>query len=295
MAATRGRRERKQPLRAAAIAKSKLTSLSGVSPRLASPVITFVTDFGNADYFVGAMKGVVLSVNPNALLVDLTHEIAAHDIPAAAFMILASYNDFPAGTIHVAVVDPGVGSDRRPLVIEAGNYLFVGPDNGIFSYVLERESEYRIFHVTNQKYFRKPVSATFHGRDVFSPVAAVLSLGVNLRELGKQIDDPVRLESLRVLSRKDGKLRGRIIHIDHFGNCITNFTREDLTGIGQGVRLEIDGKTIKTFKEFFVESPGRADKVFAIWGSAGFLELAAANTSAARLLKVRTGQEIRIV
>ena len=252
-----------------------------------NPPIALLTDFGTADYFIGSMKGVVLSINPEARIVDVTHNIPPQDIEAAAFTLLAGYRSFPAGTVHVAVVDPGVGSGRRPIVIEAGNHRFVGPDNGIFSYICDEESAVRVYHVSNDKYFRHPISATFHGRDIFAPVAAVLSIGVVPAELGEEIDDAVRLKTIHPDRLKNGKIKGRLIHIDRFGNCITNISREDFT---EAARLQIKGKTIKSFRRFFAE-PGR-DKLFGIWGSAGFLEIAANNASAAKLLGVKRGEEV---
>ena len=162
----------------------------------ASALITLLTDFGTADYFVGAMKGVILSVNPDARIVDITHEIPPQDIAAAAFTLLAAYVAFPAQTIHLSVVDPGVGSARRPILVMAGEQFFVGPDNGIFSYVIDREPKALVFHVNNEEYFRDPVSATFHGRDIFAPVAGALSNGVKPEKLGAEIDDYVRLTPL---------------------------------------------------------------------------------------------------
>jgi len=262
---------------------SRASNLRGLS----SPPIALLTDFGDADYFVGSIKGVILSVNPEATIVDVTHDVPPQDIEAAAFTLLAGYQSFPAGTIHVAVVDPGVGSGRRPVVVQAGSYLFVGPDNGIFSYICDREPNVKSFHVTNNKYFRQPVSATFHGRDIFAPVAAVLSLGVELQEMGKEISDPVRLKSVKPERLKNGKLKGRIIHIDHFGNCITNITRDDFTDAG---KLQIAGKTIKSFRRFFAE--GGRDRLFGVWGSAGFLEIAANNTSAAEILGIERGEGV---
>ena len=252
-----------------------------------SPPITLLTDFGSADYFVGSMKGVILSVNPQATVVDVTHDVGPQDIEAAAFILLAGYHAFPAGTIHVAVVDPGVGSGRRPILLQAGNHYFVGPDNGIFSYVCDQESDFHFFSITNEKYFRQPVSATFHGRDIFAPVAAVLSLGVEPRELGNMINDPVRLESVRPSIMKNGKLNGRVIHIDRFGNCITNITRHDFTEPGL---LQVAGKSIKSFRRFFADR-GR-DKLFGVWGSAGFLEIAANNASAAKILGIKRGARV---
>jgi len=252
-----------------------------------NPPVTLLTDFGTADYFIGAMKGVILSINPEARVVDITHNVPPHDVEAAAFTLLAGYRSFPAGTVHVAVVDPGVGSGRRPILIQAGNHSFVGPDNGIFSYICDQENDFTAIHVTNDKFFRQPVSATFHGRDIFAPVAAVLSIGVEARELGEKIADPVRLKSLHPERLKNGKVKGRLIHIDRFGNCITNISRDDFT---EAASLQIKGKTIKSFRRFFAE-PGR-DKLFGVWGSAGFLEIAANNDSAAKLLGAKRGEPV---
>src|SRR5207248_3284069 len=146
-------------------------------------IITLLTDFGQQDYFVGAMKGVILSINPDANIVDISHEIPAQDIEAAAFDLLSCYKEFPSKTVHVAVVDPGVGSDRRAIAIECAGQFFVGPDNGLFSWVCQREGNWRAHHLTNEEFFRHPTSKTFHGRDVFAPVAAALSNGAKPEEV----------------------------------------------------------------------------------------------------------------
>ena len=248
-------------------------------------VITLLTDFGTADYFVGAVKGAILSVNPQAIIADITHEVPPQDIHSAAFTLLAAYKTFPAGTIHVAVVDPGVGSARRPIIVSAGGHFFVGPDNGLFTYIYDRELMSRIFHVTAEKYFRQPPSTTFHGRDIFAPVAAALSKGVEVEAFGSVIVDAVRLDSL-VPEVKDGQVEGRIIHIDRFGNCITNITR-DVFDVGN---LVINGETISKIREYYADSD--RNEVFAIWGSAGFLELSINGASAAQKLKIKTGDRI---
>ncbi len=265
--------------------------------RLPLSPITLLTDFGAADYFVAAVKGVILTANPKASLVDITHEIPPQDIAAGAFILLAACSSFPAGTIHVAVVDPGVGSARRPILIKLGEQFFVGPDNGIFSYVCERSENLgvtpELFHLNNTKYFRHPVSTTFHGRDVFAPVAAALSMGVKPAQLGTSISNIVRLQPLRPTTSRDGSLLARVIHIDRFGNCVTNITRNDLTEemIAAGATLRLKGKSVKSFRNYFAEAGGR-EKVFALWGSAGFLEIAAANASAAKLLNARRGDAV---
>ena len=253
-------------------------------------VVTLLTDFGNADYFVAAVKGVILTINPLVSIVDITHEIPPQDIEAGAFTLLSCYRDFPAGTIHVGVVDPGVGSTRRPIVVSAGSHYFVGPDNGLFSYVLDREPSHQTFHVTASKYFRETPSTTFHGRDIFAPVAAALSKGLKPAKLGPQIEDEVRLAPLAPVRDQDGSLRGRIIHIDHFGNCITSFTRADILD-GDQVKLLVGRKVIRQFRRFFADEAGK-DKLFAIWGSAGFLELSINGGSAALLLRAKRGDPV---
>lgn len=239
------------------------------------PVITLLTDFGSADYFVGAVRGAILSVNPNVVIVDITHEVPAQDIEAGAFMLLAAHKTFPAGTIHVAVVDPDVGSARRPIIVTANDQFFVGPDNGIFSYI----SAHRTFHVTAKEYFRPDPSSTFHGRDIFAPVAATLSMGVAAEQFGPEINDEVRLPPLETPLR--------IIHIDRFGNCVTNIRRETF----EGKSLSINGRTISALRGFYAEA-GSSDELFMIWGSAGFLEISVNGGSAAQVLNAKRGDTI---
>ena len=159
------------------------------------PVITLMTDFGEADYYVAAMKGAILTVNPQAEIVDLTHQVPPHDLYTAAFTLLCCYADFPKMTLHVVVVDPGVGTDRRPLLVMTDNYNFIGPDNGVFSYIYQREHVYRIIHLNETHYFRQPVSNTFHGRDVFAPSAGYVSRMVDWSKMGAEINDPVRFNT----------------------------------------------------------------------------------------------------
>lgn len=240
--------------------------------------ITLLTDFGSADYFVGAMKGAILSINPDASIVDITHEIPAQDVAAGAFTLLAAYETFPAGTIHVVVVDPGVGSARRPVVVSAFGQFFVGPDNGLFTYLYDRSPSFEVFHITATNYFRHPVSNTFHGRDIFAPVAAALSTGIDPSALGSRITDPIRLSQ---------SAEPQIIHIDRFGNLITNITRDVFK---EGTKLIVNGTVIGAFRNFFGENAG--DEPFAIWGSAGFLEIAVNGRSAAEILNVKRGDRI---
>ncbi len=254
------------------------------------PVITLLTDFGTADYFVAAVKGVILTSNPLTSIVDITHEIPPLDIEAGAFTLLTCYRDFPKGTIHVAVIDPGVGSTRRAIVGKAGSHYFVGPDNGLFSYVFDNEPKQKTFQITNSKYFREAASLTFHGRDLFAPVAAALAEGVKPGKFGPRIEDEVRLAPLAPV-KEDEQISGRIINVDRFGNCVTNFTRSDLPEAG-GKQLLVNGREIKAVRQFYADEDGSEEEIFAIWGSAGFLELSVNGRSAAELLQAKRGDPV---
>jgi S-adenosylmethionine hydrolase len=246
------------------------------------------------------MKGAILSVNPEARIIDITHEIPPHDIRAGAFTLHHSYKTFPPETIHVAVVDPGVGSMRRPLLVRAGGQYFVGPDNGLFSYIFYfYDVDVDVFELSRKEYFRPSVSATFHGRDIFAPVAGALSKGVQPEELGSEVyDDYVRLEmDFLPMMNDDGLLEGSIIHIDHFGNCITNLTHGDFAEemAERWEKIVINGQEIKSFRQFYAQHSVDSDELFAIWGSAGFLEIVAFQDSAVRRLKAERGQKLIIV
>lgn len=261
-------------------------------------LITLLTDFGTSDYFVGAMKGAILSINAQARIIDITHDIPAYDVHAGAWTLLNAYNSFPRGTVHLGVVDPGVGSERRALVVASRDYFFIGPDNGLFSYVYERESDCRVFHLTNKKYFRPTISRTFHGRDVFAPIAAWLTKGVRPEEFGEEIMNPVRFpSSLAPTKREDGTLDSAIIHIDRFGNCITNITPNDLSdeAIQRGAHLLIGDRVVRDFRRFFAEDANIDGELFAVWGSAGFLEIVAARRSAAQILKAVRGEQVKVI
>jgi len=246
---------------------------------------------------VGAMKGVILSINPSAQIVDITHDIPPQDIEAGAFDLLASYKVFPASTIHLAVIDPGVGSNRRPLLIQCAEQFFVGPDNGIFSWIYEREAKFRATQLSNEKFFRHPVSATFHGRDIFAPVAAALSTGIPIEEFGHEVKDVVRLESLAPKTAGANVVEGRLIHIDRFGNCITNLTRDHLREDPSDSRpkLVVNDREITSFHRYFVEGENDESELFCLFGSAGFLEVAARKSSAARILNARRGQSAVLI
>jgi S-adenosylmethionine hydrolase len=260
-------------------------------------IITILTDFGTEDYFAGTMKGVMLSRNPQAVLVDITHAIPPHDVRAGAFTLSACSPYFPPGSIHLAVVDPGVGSDRRPLVVEAEGHLFVGPDNGLFSIILDRDPAARVRHVTSSEYFLPARSSTFHGRDIFAPVCAALSLGVAPERFGPIVTDPVRFEFTQVEAAPDGTMLGSIIHVDHFGNCVTNFAWDQLRekSSGQSVRLQVKEFTIDRLVTHYGEASGQPLEPFLIAGSAGFLEISLWCSSAARQLNIAAGELVRLI
>ncbi|HEV2149782.1 MAG TPA: SAM-dependent chlorinase/fluorinase [Longimicrobiaceae bacterium] len=255
--------------------------------------VTLLTDFGTRDHFVAAMKGVILARAPDVALVDVTHEVPPQDVAAAAFLLLAAYRAFPAGTVHLAVVDPGVGSARRPLAVAAAGQRFVGPDNGIFSHVLDREPGARVFHLDDARAFRHPVSHTFHGRDVFAPVAGALAAGADPAELGTEVRDPVRLEPIGARRTAEGAVEGTVLHVDHFGNCITSVAADDVPeGLGEGFRLRLGGGEVRALRTHYAgAAPGEP---FAIWGSAGFLEVSVNGASAARRLGVRRGDAVTL-
>jgi S-adenosylmethionine hydrolase len=257
-------------------------------------IITLTTDFGEADYYVPAVKGVIRTLCPPAEIIDITHLIPPHDIYTAAFTLMCCYRDFPKDTIHMVVVDPGVGSRRRPILALAGDYCFIGPDNGAFSYVYGQEERCRVVHLTSDHYFRQPVSDTFHGRDVFAPCAAAIARGVEARMLGDDIDDPVRFNIPRPAAVSPRQIRGAVIHLDRFGNIITNITRTELTQemAASPVKVRIGKYEASRVLTHFAEAG--QNELFAYFGSAGFLELAVPKQPAAKLIEARRGMEVMV-
>jgi S-adenosylmethionine hydrolase len=239
------------------------------------------------------MKGAILAINSAADLVDITHKIPAQDIEAAAFTLFAAHQTFPAGTIHVAVVDPGVGSARRAIVAMTEKYFFVAPDNGLLSFIYDAESAIKVFQVTNERFYRHPVSATFHGRDVFAPVAGALSLGVAPAELGEEIADFVRFEIKKPKLIDENTIEAQIFHVDRFGNCLVNLKRDDLPHHFIEFRVELNGREISRLHSFYAEAKD-ASELFMIFGSAGFLEVVAFRDSAANVLGVEKKAELVI-
>ena len=260
--------------------------------REAINIITLTTDFGTDDWFVGSMKGVILGINPQATVVDITHEIPGGDIRAAAFALLACYRCFPRDTIHVAVVDPGVGSSRAAIAVRTQNYMFVGPDDGILSLALAQEQVLEIRRLDHSQYFHKPVSHTFHGRDVFAPVAAHLTLGVPLKDFGAELTKYVQVAWPQV-SVCDGVVHGEVVYIDHFGNAITNIAPADLTKLTRHApTVFLRSEEVCPVKNYYQEVA--SGEAVAAMGSSGFLEIAVNGGHAARALGLRLGEPVEV-
>jgi S-adenosylmethionine hydrolase len=242
---------------------------------VARPIITLLTDFGWGDGHIGAMKGVILDINPDCCIIDLAHQVTPHDVMGTAFVLGQTYSFYPSGTIHLVVVDPGVGSSRKPLVLKTRDYLFVGPDNGCFTLVLRQEQNVQAYELAEQRFRLPRVSQTFHGRDIFAPAAAHLSLHIAPEEMGPAVDisDLTRLSIPEPLLDGEGLL-GEVIRVDSFGNLITNISQQDLEGfVPDGlIEIEIRGERIKGLKRSYEE--GKAGEIIALWGSAGLLEIA---------------------
>ncbi len=253
-------------------------------------IITLTTDFGTRDWFVGTMKGVVLGLAPRAAIVDITHEIPAGDIRAGAFALAAGCRFFPKGTIHVAVVDPGVGGARKAIAVQTANYFFVGPDNGVLSWALAKEKIKSVRRLENTNYFLQPVSHTFHGRDIFAPVAAHLSRGTPIRKFGPAQKDFVRLPWPRPRARHN-RIEGEVVFVDRFGNAITNIENEDLNARRE-LEIFTGRKRLCQAKAFYQSVP--EGQAVAVAGSSGFLEIAVNGGSAAKRFGLKIGDRVSV-
>jgi S-adenosyl-L-methionine hydrolase (adenosine-forming) len=261
---------------------------------MAKSVIALLTDFGTRDHYVGVMKGVVLGINPEATLVDVSHDIPPHDIPAAAEELATTYRYFPAGTIFLAVVDPGVGSARRGLAAEAGDWKFVAPDNGVLSAVFLETPPKRVVELTERRYARPTVSRTFEGRDRFAPAAAWLSKGVHLPALGRAVTDFAVVNLPRPLLQ-DAVLSGVVSRVDRFGNVITNMDRRSCEKLTEGMgvlKLTIADRTIDRIVSTYSEIG--PDEVAALFGSTDHLECAMRADRAADKLGVGVGDPVEL-
>ncbi len=258
-------------------------------------IITFLSDFGTREHYVGAVKGSILSIHPEARIIDISHEVAAHDVMEGAFTLFCAYSFFPPESIHLCVVDPGVGATRRALIVKTTDRLFVAPDNGLLSLVLGVEKVEKIVSIEAERYFRHPVSATFHARDVFGPVAARLSRGEDPSGFGPEVSAFEQLALPPVRIQSQGVLKGAVLHVDRFGNLITNLRAEEArVHFGDNSRpeaIELAGSKISRFVGAYAEA--ESGEPFALIGSSGFWEIAARNSSAAKLLRVKRGSSVR--
>jgi len=261
---------------------------------MSKPIITLLTDFGTKDHYVASMKGVILNINPRCLLIDITHQVSPQDIWEGAFILANAYSYFPKGTIHLSVVDPGVGGARKPLLLVTQNYCFVGPDNGLFTMITQKESVKQIIALDKQKYHLSKVSSTFHGRDIFAPVAAHLSLGTKPNALGHKIDSLLWLGFEGPFIR-EGKLLGEILHVDTFGNLVSNIDEGKLFRFirGRPFVIQAGRKCIPYLKNGY--SDGKKGELIAVLGSGGFLEISIREGNAQKVLKVKRGNPIQII
>jgi len=250
-------------------------------------IITLTTDFGNGDIYVGVMKGVILSINPNATIVDITHDISPHNIKEGAFLLNDFYRYFPKGSIHLVVVDPGVGSERKGILIESDGYFFVGPDNGIFTYPIKKGLK-KIIELSNKSYYLNEISSTFHGRDIFAPVAAHLSLGIEPDKFGNEIKEYKILNFDPEIS--ENGINGEIIHIDKFGNLITDIKKEFM--VNKDFEILIKDIKIDNISESYFE--GKEKEILAIFGSSGWLELSVNMGNAADIIDAKVGDRVLV-
>ena len=264
---------------------------------LARSIVTLTTDFGHADYYAGVIKGVILNINQEVDLVDICHDIRAYDVLEGALAIAQSYRYFPVRSIHVVVVDPGVGSARRPLLASAGGHYFIAPDNGVLSLIFAREEDPVIRHITASHYFLEPLSQTFHGRDVFAPVAGWLSRHVEVEKFGDPISDYARIAIPQPKRINEMLLKGVVLRVDRFGTLMTNITPADLpelfTETPPPFKIAVGKSEVTQLKSAYAQ--GAPGEVIAILGSSGYLEIATNRGSAAQALGVGKGAEVGVV
>jgi S-adenosylmethionine hydrolase len=258
------------------------------------PIVTLTTDFGLNDHFVGALKGVILNIVPDANIVDICHTVQAFDILDGALALAQSYSYFPSRTVHLVVVDPGVGSARRPIIATSEMHNFVAPDNGVLSLMYAREQRLSVRHITSEHYFLQPVSNTFHGRDIFAPVAAYLAKGVDQEKFGEEVTDYVRFNAPKPKAVDATNVRGVVLRVDRFGNLITNFTPQDAPALFQAnvppFKMVVGKREVTSMRTNYAE--GAPGELFAIVGSMGFIEVAANRGSAAQTTGAAKGSEV---
>jgi S-adenosylmethionine hydrolase len=260
---------------------------------MARPVIALLTDFGTRDHYAGTMKGVALGICPDAALVDITHDVPAHDVLAGALELAASYKYFPAGTIFLVVVDPGVGSARRGIAAEAGDFKFVAPDNGVLTAVLDEHAPKKVVELSERRFARPTVSRTFEGRDRFAPAAAWLAKGIELQALGRPAGAIQRLD-IPQPTLTENAIAGHVLRVDRFGNLITNIDRRgfDRMAAGGALDIRIGAHTVPKFVATYADAA--AGEICALFGSSDHLEIAANGGSAAAALHVDRGAPVHI-
>ncbi len=265
-----------------------------MKPLRVPPIITLTTDFGLADHYVGTMKGVLLSGCPDARIVDISHEIPAFSTYAGAYAIARAVPFFPPGTVHVLVVDPGVGTARKPLLVEADKQYLIAPDNGVLSLFLQHHGNATIWEITNRSLWRNPASATFHGRDVFAPVAAALASGsARPEDVGPELDQITLLPDLQPVESEPGLWHGRVLSVDHFGNVITNFAGFDFPEVVRGeFTLCAAKKQITDFRPTFGDAA--EGLCFAYIGSSDYIEIGINQRSAAAYLGISPGEAVTL-
>ena len=262
-----------------------------------SAIITLTTDYGGKDAFAASVKGVILKINPQAQIIDISNEITPQDIWEAAFTLRSAYSHFPKGTVHLAVVDPGVGSGRRPIIVVTESFYFVGPDNGLFSLIYQDAERIRVHHITSTHYFLPNPGPTFHGRDIFAPVAGWLAKGIPSGNFGEEITDYTKL-NIPVPKMSGNSVEGNVVHIDRFGNLITNITNKDMQPFMtegsdlSAVTIVVAGKEIKGLKKFYAEAaPGEPGAIF---NSSGALEIFMYKQNARTALSAKRGEVVRL-
>jgi S-adenosyl-L-methionine hydrolase (adenosine-forming) len=260
-------------------------------------LITLTTDFGLNDHYVGTMKGVILNINPSAQIVDICNSVQSFDILDGAITIAQAYKYFPSDSVHLVVVDPGVGTARRPILVTTEKHMFVAPDNGVLSFVYDNEDRISVRHITAEHYFLQPVSQTFHGRDIFSAVTGWLSKGVDVHKFGDEISDYTRFAAPRPKPAEDKLLKGIVIKVDKFGNLITNITPKDLPQLFDlnppPFKVMIAKREITKMTRFYAE--GTPGDVFVLLNSMGFLEIASHRGSAAQIVGAGKGAEVGVI
>lgn len=256
-----------------------------------TPLISLFTDFGPDSLYVGQMKAVIAGICPQARVVDLAHDVSPQNVKAAALVLHSSVDFFPAGTVHACVVDPGVGSGRRIICAEIRDQVFLAPDNGLLGPLMDRNPGWKVRGVTENRFFRPSVSSTFHGRDIFAPVAAHLAAGVSPADMGPEIDNPERISIPEVIKNPDGSIEGEIIFMDRFGNCVTNISRDSIPP-GDDLMIEVSDKVTLRLEKTY--SSVQSGEPLALVGSMNHLEVAVNGESAADLFSLETGEKVTV-